>query len=109
MGTAKLGVVLVMMVVGASPNAAGREGEDAKDSHQRLGQTGAGQYRVMLLIVINHKEPENQQPAEKTADNPADKKEIPKGPCHGHRQEERSGQDIEPTSCGGINRKGLCR
>jgi hypothetical protein len=88
MGTAELGVVFVMVVVGASPNAAGREGEDAKDSHQRLGQTGVGQYRVMLLIVINHKKPENQQPAQKTTDNPPGKVEIPESPSHGRRQQQ---------------------
>jgi hypothetical protein len=90
MGTAKLGVVLVMVIVGASPNAAGREGEDAKDTHQRLGQAGAGQNRVMLLVVINHKEPEHQQPAEKTADNTAGKVKIPEGPEKGRRQKQSS-------------------
>jgi hypothetical protein len=89
-GTAELRVVFVMVVVGASPNAARREGEDAKDSHQSLGQTGAGQYRVMLLIMINHKEPENQHPAEKTTDNPAGKVEIPESPRNGRRQKQPS-------------------
>ena len=42
MGTAQLGIVIVMVVVGASPNAAGAEREDAKDSHQTFGETGAG-------------------------------------------------------------------
>jgi hypothetical protein len=69
MGAAELGVVIVMVVVGASPNAAGAEGEDAKDFIKRLGQTGVGQDRMMLLIVINHKKPENQQPAEQTLCN----------------------------------------
>ena len=77
-----------MVVVGASPNAARREGEDAKDSHQPLGEAGAGQNRVMLLIVINHKEPENQQTAEKTAHNPADHMEIPERPRNGSRQQQ---------------------
>ena len=38
MRTAELGIVIVMVVVRASPNAAGAEGEDSKDSHQCLGE-----------------------------------------------------------------------
>jgi hypothetical protein len=109
MGTAELGVVLVMVVVGASPNAARREGQDAKDSHEHLGQTGAGQYRVMLLIVINYKKPENQQSAENTTDNPAGNIEIPESPRNGRRQKQRSGENVKPTPRGGIHRKSLRR
>ena len=69
MRTAELGIVIMMMVVRTSPDAAGAEGKDSKDSHQCLGETGAGQDRLMLLIVINHKEPENKQSGEKTADD----------------------------------------
>ena len=42
MRTAELGVVMVMVLVRASPDAARTEGEDAEDSHQDLGQTGMG-------------------------------------------------------------------
>jgi hypothetical protein len=69
MRTAELGVVIVMVVVRTPPNAAGAEGEDSKNSHQRLGEAGVGQDRLMLLIVINHEEPENKQSGEKTADD----------------------------------------
>jgi len=69
MGTAELGIVIVMVVVRAPPNAAGAEGEDSKDSHQSLGEPGVGQDRLMLLVMINHEEPENEQSGEKTADD----------------------------------------
>jgi hypothetical protein len=108
-GAAKLGVVIVVVVVRTSPDAAGREGEDAKDAHQRLGHTGVGQDRVMLLIVVKHKEPENQQPAEKTANNPGGQVEIPESPCYGRRQEQTGGDHVEPTLCSGIRRKRLGR
>ena len=69
MRTAELGIVIMMMVVRTSPDAAGTEGEDSKDSHQCLGEAGVGQDRLMLLIVINHEEPEEKQSGEKTADD----------------------------------------
>jgi hypothetical protein len=90
MRTAELGVVIVMVVVGASPNAAGAEGEDSKDPHQNFGEAGVGQYRQVLLVVINHEKPEHKQPGEKTADDPAGRMEIPKSPCQGRRQKKSS-------------------
>ena len=77
MGAAELGVVIVMVIVRASPNAAGAEGEDSKDSHQYLGETGVRQDCLMLLIMINDEEPENQQSGEETADDPAGKMGTP--------------------------------
>ena len=61
MRTPELGVVVVMVVVGTSPNTARTEAQDAKEPHEQLGQTRMGQNRVMLLIVINDEEPQGQQ------------------------------------------------
>lgn len=85
MRTSELGVVLMMVVVRAPPNAARAEGQDSKDSHEALGQAGMGQYRVMLLIMINHKKPEDKQPGEKTADHLAGKMKVPESPRNGTR------------------------
>ena len=97
MGTAELGVVIMMVVVRASPNAAGAEGQDAKDPHQDLGQSGMGQYRLMLLIVVNHKKPEYEQPGENTAHNLADKIEVPESARKANRQQKRSRENAPPT------------
>jgi hypothetical protein len=64
MGAAQFGVMIVMVVVRTPPNAAGTEGEDSKGSHQSFGEARVGQDRLMLLIMINHEEPENEQPCE---------------------------------------------
>jgi len=89
MRTSELGVVIMMVVVGASPNAAGGEGEDAKDSHQTLGHARVGQDRLVLLIVINHKKPQNKQSGEKTADDPGGEREIKERARKGYRQKKR--------------------
>jgi hypothetical protein len=104
MGTAELGVVIMMVVVRASPNAAGAEGQDAKDPHQALGQSGMGQYRLMLLIVVNHKKPEYEQPGENTADNLADKIEVPESARQANRQQKRCRENAPPTPCRRIRR-----
>ena len=107
MGTAELGVVIVMMVVGASPDAAGAEREDAEDSHQTLGQAGVGQDRLVLLIMINHKKPQNQQSGEKTANDPDGQREVQERARKGCRQKKRRGENTPPTPDGGIHRVGL--
>ena len=90
MRTAELGVVIVMVVVGASPNAAGAEGEDSKDSHQNFGEAGVGQDRVVLLIMINHEKSQNQQSGEKAADDPDDERKFEQSPHDGGRQKKCS-------------------
>ena len=107
MRTAELGVVIVVVVVRASPNTARAEGEDAKDPHQSFCQTGMGQYRLVLLIVINHKKPENQQAGEQTADDPYGRMEVPESAREGCRQEKPSREDIPPTPPGEIHRVGF--
>src|SRR2546427_5247648 len=97
MRTPELGVVSVMMVVRALPDAAGAENQNPKDSHQALGQAGVGQDRLMLLIVIDHKQPENEQPGENAANDLAGPMKIPKRPRQGNRQEKRGGQKIPPA------------
>lgn len=86
MRTAELGIVIMVVVVGASPDAAGAEREDSKNSHQTLGQARAGQDRLVLLIVINHKKTEDEQAGENTANDAGDGMEIPERPREGRGQ-----------------------
>jgi hypothetical protein len=59
----------------------------------------------MLLIVINHKKPEQKQPGQKTADNPAGQMEIPERPRNGARQKKRRRENAPPTPRRGIRRE----
>src|SRR5258708_26805599 len=51
----------------------------------------------MLLIVINHKQTENEQPGENAAHDLAGPMKIPKRPRQGNRQEKRGGNKIPPA------------
>jgi hypothetical protein len=104
MGTPQLGIVSVVMVVRALPNAAGAEDENPKDSHQDGGGAGLGQDRLMLLVVINNEQTENEQSGKKTADDLADPMKIPKRPREGNRQEKRRGKNVPPAPHRGIRR-----
>jgi len=55
--TSEFGVVVVMVIMGAFPYAGRAESKYAKDSHDGTRQTRFGQYRLMLLIVVNHEKP----------------------------------------------------
>jgi hypothetical protein len=55
--TSELGVVVVMVIMGAFPNARRAECKYSKDSHDDTRQTRFGQYRLMLLVVVNHEKP----------------------------------------------------
>ena len=97
MRTAQLRVVIVMVVVRASPNRAGAEDQDSKDPHQHLGQPRMRQYRLMLLIVVDHEKPQIKKPGKETARDVARQMEIPESPRHRHRQKRRGGKNIPPT------------
>lgn len=66
------------------------------------------QNRLMLLIVINHEEPQHQQPGENTADNPATQIKVPKSPGDSSRQEKRCRKNVPPASRREIPRKRSC-
>jgi hypothetical protein len=102
---AEFRIVIVMMVVGASPDAAGGEGEDAEDSHQTFGETGVREDRLMLLVVINHEKTEHQQSGEETTENPDGEREIQERSREGGCQKKRRGQNAPPTPGGGIHRE----
>jgi hypothetical protein len=61
-----------------------------------------GQDRLMLLIVVYHEHPENEQPGQKTAGHFGGPMEIPKRPRKGHRQQKRRRKKMPPTPPRGI-------
>ena len=96
--------MVVMMIMRASPNTARAESENSKNLHQRFGQTGSGQDRVMLLIVIDYEKPENEQTGEDTAGNLARQMKVPESSrdCAHHQTGCR--KNTPPTPRGRINR-----
>ena len=79
MRTAQLRIVIVVMVVRTPPHAARAQGKDAKTLHQDRRDAGARQNGVVLLVVINHKQPQEQQPAQDAAGDLRRQIDIPKG------------------------------
>ena len=86
-----------MMIVRAAPDAAGAQREDAKDSHDDLAQSGMGQNRMMLLIVIDDEKPQDQQTSEHAADDFSGEMKIPERPDH-RRQQEKTGREHAPPT-----------
>jgi hypothetical protein len=81
--------MIVMVVVRASPNAAGTQDQNAKEAHQALRQSGMGQYGLVLLVVINYEKPKMKQSCQHAAYDFSDKTEIPECPRQRARQENR--------------------
>ena len=114
MRAAEFGIVLVMVVVRFAPDAAGAERQDAEDAHETLGQPGFGQDRVMLLVVVNHKQPEHEQPAQQAAGDASGQREMRaaqarQGSDETARQQKGCGQDAPPAFYRVVGGEGLGR
>jgi len=89
--------MLVMVIVGTAPNAAGRQRVDAEKPHENLGQLGPIENRVMLLVVINHEEAQNEQTCENAANNPSRHVKIPNGARKRNGEKEGRREYMPPT------------
>src|ERR1043166_9441644 len=56
-----------------------------------------GQYRVVLLIVINDEEPENEQPGENTANDFSGKMKVPESSRNCSQQKNRRRENVPPA------------
>jgi hypothetical protein len=65
-GAAELGIVLVMVIVGTAPDAAGTQREDAKYPHIILRDARFGKDGMVLLVMVNHKKTQNEKPGKYT-------------------------------------------
>ena len=83
MRTAQLGVMTVMMVVRTAPNTARAQDQDAEDSHENVRRARVRQDGAMLLIVINHEQPQKQKPRQKATRDFCRRMEVPDGSGHG--------------------------
>ena len=82
--------MVVMMIVGGSPDTTRAEGHDADKPHQTFRQFGFGQDGVVLLGVINDEKSQNEKPGEQTAQSLSDRMIVPKRPdLRGSKQKQR--------------------
>ena len=102
MRATQLGIVVVMMVVRTAPNAARTQRQDAKEPHESLRHPRPGQDRMVLLIVINDEQPEQEESAQNAADAFCQQTDIPVRPGQCHEDQKCRGEDMPPTSYGGI-------
>ena len=87
----ELGIVVVVMIVGASPDAARAQRQHSKDLHDPLSQARRRQNRMMLLIVVNDEKPENQQSFQDTERQLARRVRCPEGASDRASEEDCSG------------------
>src|SRR4051812_4560132 len=98
-----------MMIMRTAPDAARAEREDSKNPHQSFRDAGFRQNGVVLLIVINHKQPQYQQAGEHTANRPDNRMKMPQRPKDRRGQQECSRKDAPPALKRIILRKRLRR
>jgi len=94
----KLGVVIVMVIVRASPDGARAQDEDPKKFHEFLRQAGTREDGVMLLIVIDDEKPKHEQPGQNAANQLSDGMKIPKCAHERSQQQRGGGNNVPPTS-----------
>ena len=57
-GAAQFAIVAVMIIMRTAPNGTGTNNANTEKAHENFGQVRPGQNRAMLLVVINHKQPD---------------------------------------------------
>ena len=87
----------MMMIVRFAPYGGRAECKNPEDAHQKVRHSRFGQDRLMLLVVINHKEPQNQEPREDRAHHPSRELEVPKRPKNRDGQKQCSRYYVPPT------------
>lgn len=95
--TAQLGIVIMVMVMGTAPDAAGTHRVNTKHAHQHFRHARTRKDRVMLLIMVNDKKAQNEEPAQDTAREFGRRMDIPKGASERQGEEDSSGKDVPPA------------
>ncbi len=106
MRSTKTGVVIMMVIMRTAPNAAGTECEESKDLHQHFGRSRTRQDRMVLLVVINDKKTQEQQPGEYAARNLTGEVVIPERSCDRADYHASRREYAPPTPCRRIHRIG---
>jgi len=84
-------------IQGDQPARIRAQGKDPKKFHEHPRDAGPRQNGVVLLIVINHKEPQEQQTAQDAAGDLSRRMRCPKGPDQRDGKKKRRGKDAPPT------------
>jgi len=101
-GAAQLAIVRMMVVMRTAPNRTGANKTNAVQAHDNRRHTRPGQNRMMLLVVIDHKQPDDEQPAQDTANDTPDQGQHRKSSRNSQRQIECGGKNTPPAFPRGI-------
>jgi len=90
--------MIVVVIVGAAPDAACAERVHSENPHEDFSHAGLRQNGMMLLIVVDHEQPQDQQPFQDTARNPSNHWKGGKSSDERGCEENACGHDVPPTS-----------
>lgn len=102
MRAAQPGIMIVMMIMGTAPNAAGTERVNPESPHQELGQARFTQDSVVLLVMVDDEKAENQQSGGNAANDSRHERKDGKGPGERQKEKEGGGKYVPPTPRGVI-------
>jgi hypothetical protein len=108
-GAFQPGIMVVMMIVRASPDAGRAQTINPKNPHQGLSEAGFRKDGVMLLIVVNDKKPEDKQAGQDAAGEPGREMQVRQGSCYRQQEKKGGGRQIPPAFQGRIAGVRLCR
>jgi hypothetical protein len=86
-----------MIIMRTTPNGVGTNKTNAEKTHENRGQARPGQNGAMLLVMINHEQPEHQQPRQDAAGYAPDQGQQRESSCDGQAQQKGRGQNAPPA------------
>jgi hypothetical protein len=89
--------MFVMMIMRALPDAVRTQCEDSENAHENLCEPGLWQNGMMLLVMVNDKKSQQQEPRENAANNFGRQIKIPKSSRNRGQPQKRSGKNAEPA------------
>lgn len=110
-GPPELRVVFVVMVMRAGPDTRRAQAQSPHRPHEHPRQPRVRQNRMVLLVVVDHKKPQEQQSGKNAANDPPRHARVRQGnETARERQAKKNqgGQHHPPTPQGTIRGEGLC-
>ena len=109
MRAAQLGIVVMMVIMRTAPDAAGAQGVNPEEPHENLSQPRFRKDRVVLLIMVNDKNPQDQQTTQNTEEKSSEQVKIGQSSSQCKREEGCARKDTPPTFSRGVPRETFCR